>query len=73
MLFIIKIAVKNNWFPQIMDRTTFFSFEESEKKNIYIRGHERVEKLLLSGDFWEIDRDGAKEIDAVVEKAGNIL
>jgi trimethylamine--corrinoid protein Co-methyltransferase len=64
---------KNNWFPRIMDRTSFFSFEESEKKNIYIRGRERVEKLLSAGDFWEIDRDRAKEIDAVVEKAGNML
>jgi trimethylamine--corrinoid protein Co-methyltransferase len=64
---------KNNWFPWIMDRTSFFSFEESEKKNIYYSGRERVEKLLLSGDFWEIDRDRGKEIDAVVEKAGNIL
>ena len=64
---------KNNWFPRIMDRTSFLSFEESEKKNIYTRGHEKVKNLLLQGDFWEIDSDRAKEIDAVVKKAGNIL
>jgi trimethylamine--corrinoid protein Co-methyltransferase len=64
---------KENWFPRIMDRTSFLSFEESRKKNIYNQGHEEAEKLLSSGDFWEIDRDRAKEIDAVVEKAGKVL
>jgi trimethylamine--corrinoid protein Co-methyltransferase len=64
---------KENWFSQIFDRTSFTSFDQSRGRDIYNNAHERVKKLQLSGEFWEIDRDRVKEIDAVVNKAQKIL
>jgi len=64
---------KENWFSQIFDRTSFTSFDQSRGRDIYNNAHERVKELLLSGEFWEIDGDRVKEIDAVVKKAQAIL
>ncbi len=60
---------RENWFPQIMDRTGFTSIKQSKEKDMYSAAHDKVREMLNSGDFWEIDSDRAKEIDAVVEKA----
>ncbi len=64
---------KENWFPEIFDRTSFTSFSQSRGRDVYNNAHEKVDKLVSSGEFWEIDRDRVKEIDAVVKKAEEIL
>ena len=51
----------------------FDKFEESKKMDIYNNAHSRIEKILSSKDYWEIDRDRAKEIDDVINKAQEIL
>lgn len=53
---------RENWFPQIFDRTIFTFFEESRNRDIYHNAHDRVKRLLASKDFWEIDGDRSKEI-----------
>ena len=64
---------RENWFPQTFDRTSFTSFEESRNRDIYNNAHERVKRLLASKEFWEIDGDRSKEIDAIVKNAEKVL
>ena len=64
---------RENWFPQIFDRTHFVSFPQSEKEDVYNSAHARMEQLMSSASFWEIDRDRAREIDRVVQKAEGVL
>ncbi len=64
---------RENWFPNIMDRTGFTSLKESKAKDLYSAAHEKVLNIINSGDFWEIDGSRAKEIDAVVESSRKYL
>lgn len=64
---------KENWFPEIFDRTSFTSFEDCKKADLYNNAHMKVERLLSSGDFWEIDKERSKDIDEVVTKAQKVL
>ncbi len=64
---------RENWFPQIMDRTGYTSIKQSKQKDMYSAAHEKVREMINSGDFWEIDDSRAKEIDAVVDKAQKYL
>ena len=64
---------RDNWFPDIFNRTSFCSIEDSKKKDIYSNAHSRVNSLLSSGSFWEIDSERAKEIDKVVKSADRNL
>ena len=59
--------------PQIMDRTSFLSMEESRRGDIAANAHERVGRLLRDGDFWEIDVARAREMDRVVQAAEHVL
>jgi trimethylamine--corrinoid protein Co-methyltransferase len=64
---------RENWFPQIMDNTSFTSIDESRKRDIYQNAHEQVKKLFASQEYWEIDRDRARDIDRVVKRAEKVL
>jgi trimethylamine---corrinoid protein Co-methyltransferase len=64
---------RENWIPQIMDRTPFLSFPESRRVDIAASAHERAVRLLRGGDFWEIDPARAREIDRVVQAAERAL
>jgi len=64
---------RENWFPQILDRTSFKSIEENKDRDIYNNAHQRVSQLLSSNDFYEIDGDRAKEIDSIIKKAEKTL
>ncbi len=60
---------KENWMPQIFDMSSFSTIEENKGKDIYNRAHIRIQEILSSTDFYELDRDRSKEIDKVVSKA----
>jgi trimethylamine--corrinoid protein Co-methyltransferase len=64
---------RENWFPQIFDRTHFLSFSESEKSDVYRSAHDRRGRMLGAGGFWEIDDARAREIDSVVRTAERVL
>ncbi len=64
---------RENWAPQIMDRTPFLSMEESRQRDISASAHEKVARLLGGGEFWEIDPAKAREIDRVVRAAERVL
>jgi trimethylamine--corrinoid protein Co-methyltransferase len=64
---------RENWFPQLMDRTSVTSIDESYKRDIYQSAHDQVKKLLASQDYWKIDRDKARDIDEVVHRADKVL
>jgi trimethylamine--corrinoid protein Co-methyltransferase len=64
---------RENWFPQLMDRTSVTSIDESWKRDIYQNAHDQVKKLLASQEYWSIDRDRARDIDEVVNRAENVL
>jgi len=64
---------RDNWLPQIFDRSHFVSFAQSEKEDIYRSAHDRREQLMKGAAFWEIDRDRARQIDEVVRKAERAL
>ena len=64
---------RDNWLPQILDRSHFVSFAQSEKEDIYRSAHNRREQLMKSAAFWEIERDRARAIDEVVRKAERVL
>jgi trimethylamine--corrinoid protein Co-methyltransferase len=64
---------RENWLPWIMDNTSVTSIEESGKRDLYQNAHERVRKLLSSQEYWEIDRDRARDIDSAVKRAEALL
>jgi trimethylamine--corrinoid protein Co-methyltransferase len=64
---------RENWFPSIMDRTAFSTIEENSRQEIYRRAHEKAAQLLAGDDFWRIEPEKEKEIDAIVKKADQIL
>ena len=64
---------RDNWLPQILDRSHFVSFAQSEKEDIYRSAHNRREQLMKSAAFWEIERDRARAIDEVVRRAERAL
>jgi trimethylamine---corrinoid protein Co-methyltransferase len=64
---------RENWAPQIMDRTPFLSVEESRQRDIAASAHERVASLLGGGGFWEIEPARSREIDRVLRAAHGVL
>lgn len=64
---------RENWLPQIWDRSGFTSIEDSRAKDLYHRAHEQLTQLMSSGEHWHIDREKEKEIDAIVDKAEAML
>lgn len=64
---------RENWFPSIMDRTAFATIEENSRQEIYGKAHAKVTELLSGDDFWHIEPEKEKEIDAIVKKADKIL
>lgn len=64
---------RENWFPWIMDRTSFASIEKNREEDIYSRARTKVMELLKGDDFWELDGERQKAIDEVVKKGETIL
>jgi trimethylamine---corrinoid protein Co-methyltransferase len=64
---------RQNWLPEIMDRTSFASIEDSRGKDIYKRAKERKDKLLAGNNFWHIDGEKSREIDSIVKSAEKTL
>ncbi len=64
---------RDNWVPQLMDRTPFVSVEDSLRRDIVAGAHERARKLLGQGEFWQIDDARSREIDRVVRAAERAL
>jgi len=64
---------KKNWFPLIFDRSSFVSFDENKRKDIYNNANERITSITQAEDFWEIESDRAREIDRVVKSAEKVL
>jgi len=64
---------RDNFLPEIMDRTGFMSVEDSRSKDVYNMAHERVNSLLANQDFWTLDPAKAKEIDSIVAHSEKIL
>jgi trimethylamine--corrinoid protein Co-methyltransferase len=64
---------RDNFLPEIMDRTGFMSVEDSRSKDVYAMAHERVNSTLASQDFWALDPLKAKAIDGIVAHAEKIL
>ena len=60
---------RDNWLPNIFDRTSFVSVDESRTKDLYARARESLDTILSRKEFWEIDAPRARAIDEVVEKA----
>ena len=64
---------RENWFPSIMDRTAFSTIEENSRQEIYGKAHAKVTELLSGDNYWRIEPEKEKEIDAIVKKADQIL
>jgi trimethylamine--corrinoid protein Co-methyltransferase len=64
---------RENWLPEIFDRTHFAGAEPGKARDLYESAHRKVRDSLASGGFWQIDRERAREIDRVVEKAKRVL
>ena len=64
---------RKNWFPQILDRSSFISFDENKRRDIYNNAHERIKSIIAAGNFWEIETERAREIDRVVQSAEKVL
>jgi trimethylamine--corrinoid protein Co-methyltransferase len=63
---------RESYLPLISDRSAFVSVEDSRGKDIYAQAHRRLNDMLSAGEFWEIDRDRAEEIDSIVATAEKI-
>ncbi len=64
---------RENWFPQLFDRSTFISLDDNRRREVYRAAHEKIQDILAEPYPWEIDRDRARAIDEVVKKAEEIL
>ena len=64
---------RENWFPWIMDRSSFASIEKNKQEDIYNRAHNKVQELLSGDGFWELEPEKQRAIDEVVKKAETIL
>jgi trimethylamine---corrinoid protein Co-methyltransferase len=64
---------RESWFPQILDRSGYTSMDDTMRKDIYRNARRKVQGLLASDDYWEIDAERAREIDKVVASAERIL
>lgn len=64
---------RNNWFPNLFDRTAFKDLRQSADNDIYLRAHDQVNKMLALDSFYELEKDKANEIDNIVKKAKKIL
>jgi trimethylamine--corrinoid protein Co-methyltransferase len=64
---------RENWFPQLMDRTSVAGIDESRKRDMYRNAHDQVNKLLSSQEYWNIDCEKARDIDEVVHRAEKVL
>ena len=57
------------WSPRLFDRTGFSTLEDSRAHDLYAHAHERCDALLAADGFWEIEKEKAREIDAIVHSA----
>jgi trimethylamine--corrinoid protein Co-methyltransferase len=64
---------RDNWLPQIFDRTGFDTLEKSRARDVYANAHERYRHLMSSGEFWQIEAAKAREIDSIVAVAEKTL
>jgi trimethylamine---corrinoid protein Co-methyltransferase len=64
---------RDNWLPELFDRTHFAGVGAGDVRDVYDTAHRRVRELLSAREFWQIDPDRAREIDRVVEKAKRVL
>ena len=60
---------KHLYIPEIMDRTLPSTLLEDLKKDMVNQAQDKVKKILLRDDLYEIDSDRAKEIDKIVRVA----
>ena len=64
---------RDNWLPQILDRSAFETLEKSKARDLYHRAHERYRQLMSTGEFWQIEPEKARDIDRIVAVAEKTL
>ena len=64
---------RDNWFPELFDRTGFSTLEESKRKEIYVNAHERYNHMLSGEDFYKVEPEAEREIDRIVASANETL
>jgi trimethylamine--corrinoid protein Co-methyltransferase len=68
-----RVRFRENWLPELLDRSGFASIEHSRSRELYRAAHEQAGQLLGRGDFWQIEREKARAIDEIVARARRIL
>jgi trimethylamine:corrinoid methyltransferase-like protein len=64
-----RVRFRENWLPELLDRSGFASIEHSRSRELYRAAHEQAGQLLGRGDFWQIEREKARAIDEIVARA----
>ncbi len=64
---------RENWLPELFDRSVFVSSEDSRRKDIYATAWERLRGLYDRKEFWQLDAERSRELEAVVARAEKLL
>jgi trimethylamine--corrinoid protein Co-methyltransferase len=60
---------KEDWYPDLFNRTNYSSWAESGKKTLRARARDRIDQLLAEHQPEPLPEDVAKGIQAVIDKA----
>jgi len=64
---------RERWMPQLFDRSSFLSLEDSRARDLYAAARARLGELYAAGDYWELEPEKQREIDRVVRTAERTL
>jgi trimethylamine--corrinoid protein Co-methyltransferase len=64
---------RENWLPELFERSASLSSEDNRRKDLYAGAWQRLRGLYARKDFWQLDADACREIDAVVTRAEKVL
>ncbi|MBN1836746.1 MAG: trimethylamine methyltransferase family protein, partial [Spirochaetales bacterium] len=64
---------RERWLPQLFDRSSFVSLEDSRARDLYAAARSRLGELYSAGDYWELEPERQREIDRVVRSAEKTL
>jgi len=64
---------RERWMPQLFDRSSFVSLEDTRAKDLYAAARARLDCLYAAGDYWELDPERQRAIDEVLLAAEKSL
>jgi trimethylamine--corrinoid protein Co-methyltransferase len=64
---------RERWMPQLFDRSSFLSLEDSRSRDLYAAARARLGQLYAAEEYWELEPAAQRAIDQVVRAAEKTL